>query len=135
MQAHLHSNIVLISLINILFTEKHSFLGRITDIIVLVLDDRFWKQTPICIKHCRMSHGELVKILLVPHKIITFFKQDICGKWIALQRTFSAWSPLMSKLKLLGKYFYQVPLYLFRPFTIESPKRSVSVGEFLAVKH
>ena len=39
----------------------------------------------------------------------------------------------MPKLKLLGKYLHQVPLYLFRPFTIEFPNRRVSTVEFLAM--
>ena len=41
----------------------------------------------------------------------------------------------MPKLKLLGKYLHQVPLYLFRHFVIETPNSSVSAIEFLAMKH
>ena len=36
---------------------------------------------------------------------------------------------------LLWKYLYQVPLYLFRHFIRESPNRSVSVAEVLAMKY
>ena len=94
------------------------------------MDEWFRKQTLISIKHCAMPYAESIQILLVPQKIISFFKSDISGKWRALERTFSARSPMMPKLKLLGKYLYQVPLYLFRPFIIESRR---FVGKSLTV--
>ena len=72
--------------------------GRIPGINILILGEQFRKETPISIKHCAMSYRdcamsyrESIKILLVPHEILTFFKQDISGKLRSIpQNIFSA---------------------------------------------
>ena len=44
-----------------------------------------------------MSQGISIGILLVPQRIITFFKDNGKGKSMTYRRTFSMQSPLMSK--------------------------------------
>ena len=74
-----------------------------------------------------ISWGVLIEILLVPHRITTFFTDDGKGKSMAHHRTFLTWSPPMPKFTaFIGeKYSFHTLGCLLRPGTMESPNRRV----------
>ena len=61
--------------------------------------------------------------LFVPHKIRTFSRLDVTGRFWARQRTFWTLSPLIPQFKVFrgSRYFTQTLQYLFSPAAIESP--------------
>ena len=74
-----------------------------------------------------ISQGVSIGILLVPHRITSFFTDDGKGKLMAHHRTFSMRSPPMPKFNaFIGvKYSFHTLGYLLRPALMESPNRRV----------
>ena len=83
-----------------------------------------------------MSRGVSIGMLLVPHKITTFFTDESKGKSMAHHRTFSMQSPPMPKFNaFIGvKYSFHTLGYLLRPAMMESPNRRVLGFAFLIIK-
>ena len=80
--------------------------------------------------------GVSIRILLVPHRITTFFMGDVKCESMAHHRTFSMGSPPMLKFKAFigAKYSFCALGYLLRPATMESPNRRVLGFESLILK-
>ena len=83
-----------------------------------------------------ISQRVSIGILLVPHRIIAFFKDDGKGKSMAHHRTFSMQSPPMPKFNAFigAKYSFHTLGYLLRPATMKSPNRIVLGFAFLIIK-
>ena len=80
-----------------------------------------------------ISRGVSIGILLVLHKITTFFMDDGKGKLMARHRTFLKWSlPLPKFSAFIGaKYSFHALGYLLSPATTESLNIRVLVFESL----
>ena len=80
--------------------------------------------------------GVSTELLLVPHRIKTFFTDDGKGKSMARYRKFSTRSPPMPKfIAFIGaKYSFHALGYLLRTATMESPNRRVLCFESLIMK-
>ena len=74
-----------------------------------------------------MSQGVSIGILLVPHRITTFFMDDGKGKLMAPHRAFSTQHPPMPKfITFVGvKYSFHTLRYLLRLAMMESHNRRV----------
>ena len=96
----------------ILLTDQHSPRRRMPEITTLTTRDLSWKYLPICL----------------PNYLPRCFKYETFGKLSALQKTFSARSPPISKFSVLLKYFFHTLSYRFRPTIIGSLKISDSNG-------
>ena len=83
-----------------------------------------------------ISQGVSTEILLVPHRITTFFKDDSKDKSMAHHRTFSTQSSSMPKFSafIWAKYSFHTLGYLLRPAMMESPNRRVLGFESLILK-
>ena len=83
-----------------------------------------------------ISRGVSIEILLVPHRITTFFTYDSKGKSMARHRTFSTRSLPMPKFNgfIWAKYPFHTLGYLLSPATMESPNRRVLGFESLILK-
>ena len=108
----------------ILLTDQHSPRRSMPEIKTLTTRDLSWKYLPISIRHSAISKGESLLILFKLHQIIRCFKYETFRKLSALQKTFSARSPPISKFSVLLKYFFHTLPYRFRPTIIGSLKRS-----------
>ena len=77
-----------------------------------------------------------IEILLVPHRITIFFKDDSKCKLMAHHRTFLTRSPAMPKFNTLigAKYSFHIFRYLLRTAAMESPGRTVLGFESLIIK-
>ena len=82
-----------------------------------------------------ISWGVSIGILLVPHRITTFFTDDSKDKLMTRHRTFSTQSPPVPKFNaFIGvKYSFHTLGYLLRPATMESPNRRVLGFAFLII--
>ena len=83
-----------------------------------------------------ISWGVSVGILLVLHRITTFFMDDSKGKLTAHYRTFSMQSPPMPKFNVFigAKYSFHTLGCLLRPARMESPNRKVLGFESLIIE-
>ena len=74
-----------------------------------------------------ISRWVSIGILLVPHRITTFFMNNSKGKLMAHHITFSTQSPTMSKFyTFIGvKYSFHTLGYLLKLATMESPNSRV----------
>ena len=79
-----------------------------------------------------ISLGVSIEILLIPHRITTFFTDDGKGKSMVHHRTFSTRSPPMPKFNafIWAKYSF----HTFMPPPMESPNRRVLGFESLILK-
>ena len=83
-----------------------------------------------------LSRGVSSRILLVPHRIITFLTDDGKAKLMALYRTFSMRSPPVSKFSAFigAKYQFHILGYLLGPARMESSNRRVLGFESLIIE-
>ena len=84
-----YSKILLMSLIKTLFRKQLSSLGINPQIKTLILLASSCKQEPMLTMQSATSVGESLNMLLVLHKIATFFTDGGIDRFIARQSTFS----------------------------------------------
>ena len=114
----------------ILFTNKHSSPRSKPQTLTLIPLDLFWKREPILMMQLAISWGVTIMILLVLlvlHRITTFFTDDGKGKLMVHHRTSSTWSLWMSMFNLFigAKYSFHTLAHLLRPATAEYPGKRV----------
>ena len=110
-----------------LFTDQHSSHGIKPQTLTLIPLGFFWKIEAILMMELAIPQGVLIGILLVLHRITTFFTNDSKAKLMAHHRTFLMRSPPIPKFNtfIWVKYSFHTLGYLLRPATMVSPNKKV----------
>ena len=97
--------------------------GSIPPMAILIELWLNWNVCAISTIPSTMYSGESSNKLFVPHKITTFLRFDMTGRFWACDKTFWTLLPPIPQFKVFRgyRYFVQTLPYLFSPAAIESP--------------
>ena len=119
---HFAFKISLTSLISTQLIDELASRGSIPPMAILVELYLDWNVCTISIMPSLMSSGESWNKLFVPHRITTFLRLDMTGRFWSRYKTFWILSPIPQFRVFRGsRYFVQTLRYLFSPAAIESP--------------